>query len=104
MGFNLNRRCTTINLCSSTHLTEKRIKESKNPDTNKSLVSIVDCDVSLDVLPEYDAFPLEAQLASGVPLNHVNPTVLSDQPQNVESLVDTIISDKNFSETSNTNE
>lgn len=105
MGFNLKRRISAHCSCTSAPLTEKRIMESRDPDTNKSIVTIVDADVSQDVLPEYDAFPLEAQLASGVPLTQVNPTVLSDQPQNVEKLVDQILSDTNISESSsNTNQ
>lgn len=94
MGFNLKRRVPTPYSCSTTKLTEKRMKEVRDPNTNKSLVTLCDCDLSQDVLPEYDAFPLEAQLASGVPLTAVNPTVLSDAPQNVESLVEQIITDK----------
>lgn len=104
MGFNLKRRCTTINSCSSTPLIEKRIKESRDPDSNKSIVTIVDADLSLDVLPDYNAFPLEAQLASGVPLNQVNPTVLSDSPDNVETLVNNIISDNKTSDNTDTNQ
>lgn len=91
MGFNLKRRVTSMYSCSSVPLTEKRIKETRDPNTNKSLVSIVDCDLSLDSLPAYDAYPLEAQLASGVPLNQVNPTILSDKPQNVDKVVEKII-------------
>lgn len=99
MGFNLARRVITHCICSSAKLTEKRIKETRDPNTNKSLVSIVDCDLSLDSLPSYDSFPLEAQLVSGVPLSQINPTVLSDSPQNVESLVNEIISDRKVSDT-----
>lgn len=101
MGFNLKRRTTTINSCSSSHLTEKRIKEVRDPDSKKSIVSIIDADLSLDVLPDYDAFPLEAQLASGVPLQQVNPTVLVDKPDNVDKIVDTLISDTAISDTNN---
>lgn len=104
MGFNLARRVITHCTCSSAKLTEKRIKETRDPNSNKSLVSIVDADLSLDVLPNYDAFPLEAQLASGVPINQINPTILSDTPQNVESLVNDIISDKKDTDTTVTNE
>lgn len=93
MGFNLKRRVPTYHLCSTAKLTEKRIKESRDPDTNKSIVTIVDADLSQDVLPDYNSFPLEAQIASGVPLNLVNPTILSDAPQNVDKLVESIITD-----------
>lgn len=104
MGFNLKRRVTTHCSLDSVKLTEKRLKETRDSDSNKSLVSVVDCDLSLDTLPPYDSFPLEAQLASGIPLNQINPTILSDTPQNVETLVDNIISDKNSSATTSNND
>lgn len=92
MGFNLNRRCTPVVLDSiQTDVVEKQLKETKS--SRGSILSVVDVDTLNYPLPDYDAFPLEAQLASGVPLQQINPSVLSDVPENVESAINHIISD-----------
>lgn len=97
MGFNLNRRYKPI-ITGSPKLSEKQLKETV--DNGKTIVSVVDVPLDSVHLPDYDSFPLEAQLASGVPLQRINPTILDDtQNSHVDEIVNTIIS-----ETKNTNE
>lgn len=99
MGFNLSRRFTPRVILDQPVYSEKRLKETVAD--GKTIVSVVDCDLSHDSLPAYDAFPLEAQLASGVPINQVNPAVVTDNsPSSVASKVEKIITvdngDKEF--------
>lgn len=97
MGFNLNRRFKPI-ITESQKLSEKQLKETI--DDGKTIVSVVDVPLDSINLPDYDAFPLEAQLASGVPLQQINPTILDDtQHSHVDEIVNNILS-----ETDNTNE
>lgn len=97
MGFNLNRRYQPI-ISDSAKLSEKQLKESI--EDGKTIVSVVDVPLESIALPDYDSFPLEAQLASGVPLQRINPTILDDtQNSHVDEIVNNIIS-----ETQNTNE
>lgn len=96
MGFNLNRRFKPI-ITGSKKLSEKQLKETISD--GKTIVSVVDVPLDSISLPDYDSFPLEAQLASGVPLQKINPTILDDtQNSHVDQIVNDIIS-----ETQNTN-
>lgn len=91
MGFNLNRRFEPI-ITGSEKLSEKQLKETVVD--GKTIVSVVDVPLDSINLPDYDAFPLEAQLASGVPLQKINPTILDDtQNSHVDEIVNTIISE-----------
>lgn len=91
MGFNLNRRFKPI-ITGSQKLSEKQLKETV--DDGKTIVSVVDVPLDSISLPDYDAFPLEAQLASGVPLQKINPTILDDtQNSHVDEIVNNIISE-----------
>ena len=91
MGFNLNRRFKPI-ITGSKKLSEKQLKETVA--NGKTIVSVVDVPLDSINLPDYDSFPLEAQLASGVPLQKINPTILDDtQSSHVDEIVNTIISE-----------
>lgn len=91
MGFNLNRRFKPI-ITGSKKLSEKQLKETICD--GKTIVSVVDVPLDSLNLPDYNAFPLEAQLASGVPLQRINPTILDDtQNSHVDEIVNDIISE-----------
>lgn len=99
MGFNLNRRFKPI-ILDSPKLSEKQLKETIQD--GKSLVSVVDVPFDSVHLPDYDAFPLEAQLASGVPLQRINPTILDDtNNSHVDEIVNNIISETSQPENNN---
>lgn len=58
-----------------------------------SIVDVVNSDGVDDSIPKPSDYTLESLLAAGVPLDKVNPTVLSSQPSNVEDRINDIIKD-----------